>query len=47
MDIDKVDAETSQAGTVGLADQPEENWVSLRFIHSGKEYTVDLADSDR
>ena len=49
MDIDTAQTQTSQAGALGLAvpDQPEENWVSLKFIHSGKEYTVDLADSDR
>jgi ubiquitin-like domain-containing CTD phosphatase 1 len=39
---------TSEAGTgLGLATLETENWVSLRFTHSGKEYTVDLADSDR
>lgn len=34
---------------LGLAiqDTAEENWVSLKFSHAGKEYTVDLADSDR
>lgn len=30
-----------------LAETPEENWIKLKFTHSGKEYTVDLADSDR
>lgn len=49
MDVDKEDAQTSQAGALGITvpDQPEENWVSLRFAHSGREYTVNLADSDR
>ncbi|KAG8812363.1 hypothetical protein FRC17_002059, partial [Serendipita sp. 399] len=48
------DSEFSSLGgapdySLGLAtaDSPEENWVSLKFTHSGKEYTVDLADSDR
>lgn len=24
-----------------------ENWVHLKFTHAGKEYSVELADSDR
>ena len=28
-------------------DKLEETWVSLKFMHAGKEYTLDLADSDR
>jgi len=39
---------SSEAGMgLGLATLETENWVSLKFTHSGKEYTVDLADSDR
>ncbi|KAG8836985.1 hypothetical protein FRC20_006845 [Serendipita sp. 405] len=48
------DSEFSSLGgsadsSLGLAtaDTLEESWVSLKFTHSGKEYTVDLADSDR
>lgn len=33
-------------GGLGLAVETE-NWVSLKFAHSGKEYDVNLADSDR
>ena len=41
--------EAPSEAALGLAapDQTDEKWVSLRFVHSGKEYTVDLADSDR
>ena len=28
-------------------DKVAETWVSLKFTHAGKEYTLDLADSDR
>jgi cell wall assembly regulator SMI1 len=30
-----------------MAMTAQEVWVSLKFTHAGKEYTVDLADSDR
>jgi hypothetical protein len=28
-------------------DKVAETWVSLKFTHAGREYTLDLADSDR
>jgi len=28
-------------------DKIAEIWVSVKFTHAGKEYTLDLADSDR
>ena len=28
-------------------DNIAEIWVSVKFTHAGKEYTLDLADSDR
>lgn len=28
-------------------DKVAETWVSVKFTHAGKEYTLDLADSDR
>jgi len=28
-------------------DNVAETWVSIKFTHAGKEYTLDLADSDR
>lgn len=41
---------TASNGTLPESDMAvtaQEVWVSLKFTHAGKEYTVDLADSDR
>lgn len=46
MEIEQA-ATDAEATSLSVSDQPEEKWISLRFVHSGKEYTVDLADSDR
>lgn len=32
---------------IGAGTSIAENWVSLKFTHAGKEYTIELADSDR
>lgn len=46
---DEINMETEQSPSEDTLSMqvPEEQWVSLRFAHMGKEYTVDLADSDR
>ncbi|KAG8887594.1 hypothetical protein FRB98_009322 [Tulasnella sp. 332] len=38
---------SSSASLIAAEEQVVENWTHLRFTHAGKEYAVELADSDR